>query len=120
MTRSSKTLKFSEGALPVIVSAAQSGRATQGAAKVALADVYLTKGDFQNARDKAKEVMDTRATFGYDLETSLETVYSPTLPTNKEDIFSLKFSQVLNQGAFMASYWADSRAKAAGYSVKWK
>ncbi|MEJ7770150.1 MAG: RagB/SusD family nutrient uptake outer membrane protein [Chitinophagaceae bacterium] len=112
-----KDLKFAEGVLPLIVSAAQAGRATQGAAKVALADVYLTRGDYQNARDKAKEVMDKKASFGYDLETSLETVYSPTLPTNREDVFSLKFSQVLNQGAFMASYWADSRAKASGYSV---
>ncbi|HSC37269.1 MAG TPA: RagB/SusD family nutrient uptake outer membrane protein, partial [Chitinophagaceae bacterium] len=27
------------------------------------------------------------------------------------------FSQVVAQGAFMASYWADSKAKAAGFSV---
>jgi hypothetical protein len=112
-----KDLKFAETALPVTVASSQAGRATQGAAKLAMADVYLTKGDFQNARDKAKEVIDKQATYGYDLEPSLATVYSPTLATNKEDVFSLKFSQVLNQGAFMASYWADSRAKASGYSV---
>ena len=110
-----KDLKFSEGALPATTSAA--GRATSGAAKVALADVYLTQGDYQHARDKAKEVMDNKATYGYDLEPSLTTIYSPTLATNKEDVFSLKFSQVVDRGAFMASYWADSKAKAAGYSV---
>jgi hypothetical protein len=93
------------------------GRATAGAAKTALADVYLTLGQYQNARDKAKEVMDNKATYGYDLEPSLATVYSPTLATNKEDVFSLKFSQIVDRGAFMASYWADSKAKAAGYSV---
>jgi hypothetical protein len=93
------------------------GRVTAGAAKTALADVYLTLGQYQNARDKAKEVMDNKATYGYDLEPSLATVYSPTLATNKEDVFSLKFSQIVDRGAFMASYWADSKAKAAGYSV---
>ncbi len=112
-----KDLKLAETSLPVIVPSSQIGRASQGAAKLTMADVYLTRGDLQNARDKAKEVIDKQATYGYDLEPSLATVYSPTLATNKEDVFSLKFSQVLNQGAFMASYWADSRAKASGYSV---
>ncbi len=110
-------LKFAETALPNTVPSVNAGRATAGAAKVALADVYLTRGDYQKARDKAKEVMDNKATYGYDLETSLATVYSPTLATNKEDVFSLKFSQIVDRGAFMASYWADSKAKLAGYSV---
>ncbi|AXY78517.1 RagB/SusD family nutrient uptake outer membrane protein [Paraflavitalea soli] len=108
-------LKFAEGVLPNKTGAP--GRATKGAAKVALADVYLTQGDNQKARDKAKEVIDNKATYGYNLEPSLATVYSPTLPTNMEDVFSLKFSQFLDRGSFMASYWADSKAKAAGYSV---
>jgi starch-binding outer membrane protein, SusD/RagB family len=110
-----RDMTYAETALPNTTSSP--GRATAGAAKTALADIYLTLGQFAKARDKAKEVMDNKATYGYDLEPSLATVYSPTLATNKEDVFSLKFTQLLDKGAFMASYWADSRAKAAGYSV---
>jgi hypothetical protein len=91
--------------------------ATQGVAKTALADVYLTLKEYQNARNKAKEVIDNKTKYGYDLEPSLATVYSPTLATNREDIFSLKFSQILDRGAFMASYWADGNAQKAGFSV---
>lgn len=108
-------LKFAETALPVKTNAP--GRATAGAAKVALADIYLTQGDYQNAYSKAKEVIDAKTAYGYDLEPDFATIFSPTLATNREDIFSLKFSQVLDRGAFLASYWADSRARAAGFSV---
>ncbi|EOR92677.1 hypothetical protein ADIARSV_4189 [Arcticibacter svalbardensis MN12-7] len=112
-----KDLKIAEVNLPAQVPSANAGRATSGAAKVMLADVYLTLKDYTNARDKAKEVIDNKATYGYDLEPSLATLYSPVLATNKEDVFSLKFSQVVGAGSFWASYWADSKAKLAGYSV---
>jgi starch-binding outer membrane protein, SusD/RagB family len=110
-----KDMKLAEANLPNTTTSP--GRATAGAAKTALADIYLTLGQYQLASDKAKEVLDKKATYGYDLEPSLATVYSPTLATNKEDVFSLKFSQIVDKGAFMASYWADSKAKAAGFSV---
>ncbi|HEX6430260.1 MAG TPA: RagB/SusD family nutrient uptake outer membrane protein [Niastella sp.] len=110
-----KDMTFAETALPNTT--ASPGRATAGAAKTALADIYLTTGQYQLARDKAKEVLDNKTMYGYDLEPSLATVYSPTLATNKEDVFSLKFIQLLDKGAFMASYWADSKAKLAGFSA---
>jgi hypothetical protein len=110
-----KDLEFAETSLPETTKFP--GRATQGAAKTALADVYLTLKEYQNARNKAKEVIDNKTKYGYDLEPSLATVYSPTLATNREDIFSLKFSQILDRGAFMASYWADGNAQKAGFSV---
>jgi hypothetical protein len=112
-----KDLQFAETALPNTVPAGQAGRATAGAAKTALAEIYLYKGDFQNARLKSKEVMDNKATYGYDLEPSFAVLFSATSPTNKEDVFSIKMSQALTSGSFLASYWADSRAKAAGYCI---
>lgn len=99
--------------LPTVV-AGNEGRATQGAAKVALADVYLTIGDFGLAQDKSKEVIDNKSLYGYDLVSSLELLYSPTSPTNSEEVFALKFAQVHAQGSFLPSYAADSRAKKAG------
>jgi hypothetical protein len=121
-----KDLEAAELTLPATVPASQAGRATAGAAKVALADVFLTMAGaplslgtpyFTKARDKAKEVIDNKATYGYELELSFETIYSPTLPTNKEDVFSIKFQQVIQQGSFLASYYADDRAALAGLSV---
>lgn len=82
------------------------GRATSGAAKTMLADVYLTLGMYENAKAKAMEIMNNKTIYGYDLSTSLDLLYSPTSPTNIEDIFSIKFSRVIGQGSFLAAYGA--------------
>ncbi|GMN11309.1 RagB/SusD family nutrient uptake outer membrane protein [Croceitalea sp. MTPC9] len=105
---------FAETTLPEVVDSGKEGRATQGAAKVALADVYLTLGNFSDARNKAKEVIDNKDTYGYELVSSLETLFSPTLPTNSEEVFALKFAQLAGQGSFLPAYAADSRANQAG------
>lgn len=82
------------------------GRATKGAAKTMLADVFLTLNRFEDARAKALEIMENKALYGYDLITSLDLLYSPTSSTNDEDIFSLKFSRFVGQGSFLAAYSA--------------
>ncbi len=82
------------------------GRATSIAVKTMLADVYLTLGDYENARSITKEIIDNQDTYGYDLISTLDLLYSPTSPTNDEDIFSLKFSRVVGQGSFLAAYEA--------------
>jgi|GEM_PF-140916 len=115
-------LKGAEAGLPDQVSSAKAGRATAGAAKTAMAEVYLTMGDFQNAREKAKEVKDNKSRYGYDLEADFTSVFSPTTATNKEDIFSLKFSQIIDKGTFLPCHYADAdadaNANAAGFAVK--
>lgn len=110
--------KFAEQYLPNTVAASKAGRATKGAAITALADVYLTMKDYTNARAKAKEVLDNSKTYGYELEPSLSTIYSPSAPTNKEEVFAIKFAQIRAQGNFLTAYAHDDRALAADLAAR--
>jgi hypothetical protein len=86
------------------------GSATAGAAKVMLADIYLTIGSFPEAASKAKEVIDNASTYGYNLLPNFSDVFSPTADTHEEDVFSLKFSQSVGLGTFVTVYWAPRTA----------
>lgn len=97
-------LKMAEKYLPETTK--NPGRATKGSAKTMLADVYLTLNRLVEAREKALEIMENKARFGYNIITSLDLLYSPTSPTNDEDIFSLKFSRYVGHGSFLAAYSA--------------
>ncbi|WP_373516928.1 RagB/SusD family nutrient uptake outer membrane protein [Pricia sp.] len=98
------------------------GRATQGAARLALADLYLYRGQIQEARDKAKEVIDNASTYGYALLDSYSAIFSPTAPTHSEDVFSLKFSQFVTRGNFIPTYFAPAQpntlARDAGIAAR--
>jgi len=113
-----KDLAFCEANLPNKVPEANTGRATKGSAKMMLADIYLWKKDYTNARLKAKEVIDNKATYGYDLVKSLETLYSPSTPTNSEEIFAIKFSQQKALGSFLPTYAFEGRALDAGLAAR--
>jgi hypothetical protein len=71
-----------------------------------LAEVYLTRGDWQNARDKSKEVIDNKATYGYELEPDFGVIFSHNLPTNSSDVFSIKFHEAVGYGSFLPAYCA--------------
>ncbi len=111
-------LLICEKNLPDKVVEAKAGRATAGAAKVFLAEIYLTLKDFTKAREKAKEVIDNKAKYGYNLVTSLNTLYSPTAATNSEEVFAIKFSQQVGFGSFIPAYIHDDRAFAAGFAAR--
>ena len=64
------------------------GRATSGAAKALLAKVYLTRGEFDKAATKAKEVIDTGL---YDLWDDFSDLYKIQNRGLKEAIFSVGF-----------------------------
>lgn len=104
-------LQFAEQLLP---NKAASGRATAGAAKAFLADIYLTTKQFQKARDKAKEIIDNKSKYGYNLVSDFSSLWSPTSATNSEDIFSIKYAQVIGYGSFHPNAWAPTQPKING------
>jgi hypothetical protein len=75
------------------------GRASKGGAKMLLAEVYLTQGGwpinnpakYALAAAKAKEVIDNKTVYGFDLSTSLATLWSDlsSAKTNIEEVFAL-------------------------------
>ena len=62
-------LTFAEEHLPLRseYSASDEGRINKGAAKILFGKVYLTKGDFQKAKDKLAEVVEHESEYGFGL-----------------------------------------------------
>jgi hypothetical protein len=73
--------------LPVTWDGKNVGRATEGAALVLLADVHLTRQEWQQAADYAKQVMDLKA---YSLVADYIDAFLPSEKHGPEDIFSLQ------------------------------
>tara|TARA_B110000037_G_scaffold84779_1_gene100607 strand:- start:1994 stop:3475 length:1482 start_codon:yes stop_codon:yes gene_type:complete len=80
------------------------GRPTKYAAKMFLADVYLTLGMYAEARDKADEVIKSNK-FSLVPVTSIEdfqfNLYGPELLTSSEEIFSFKYTRQPGFGNFL-------------------
>jgi len=77
-----------EKVLPLTRPAAEWGRATRGAAQTLLAEVYLTTERWQQAADKAKEVIDSKQ---YQLLPDFRSVFSISNEANAEIIQSIQF-----------------------------
>jgi hypothetical protein len=84
-------LKAAETLLPNTNAAADKGRATAGSAKGLLASVYLTLGDKTNAALKAKEVIDNRALYGYELWANYGDNFSLDNENGKESLFEVQY-----------------------------
>lgn len=84
-------LKQAETMLPATYAATDAGRATSGAAKGLLASVYLWMGDKTNAAAKAKEIIDSRATWGYDLNMNYADNFDLTKENSKESLFEVQY-----------------------------
>jgi len=91
------------------------------AAKTLLADVYLTRADWTNARAKADEVIQSGA---YSLVSvtqaaDFEKIYSADVITSSEDVFSIKFSRTL--GVILPPFYhpANSLNASGGFGTFW-
>jgi starch-binding outer membrane protein, SusD/RagB family len=84
-------LKQAETLLPNTNSTANKGRATAGTAKGLLAAVYLTLGDKPNAASKAKEVIDNKALYGYDLWANYGDNFKLENENGKESLFEVQY-----------------------------
>ena len=91
-------LQEAEVKLPDVT--AVSGRPSKWAAKTLLADVYLQLNRFQEARDKANEVIQSNkfALVSVTSTDDFQNIFGPNVITNSEEIFYLKFSHEPGQG----------------------
>lgn len=84
-------LQQAETLLPNTYGPNDKGRATAGSAKGLLAKVYLTRGDKPLAAQKAKEVIDNRALYGYDLWPDYADNFKLETENGRESLFEVQY-----------------------------
>jgi hypothetical protein len=78
------------------LSAAQAGRATQGAAAMLLADVYMTRKNWQEAAN----VLQTVTGMGYTLVTPYDRAFDPASKNGPESIYEVQWAEaVVNESS---------------------
>jgi tetratricopeptide (TPR) repeat protein len=73
--------------------AADEGRATRGAAKILLGKVYLTKGDFADAKNKLAEVVENEADYGYALHDDYAANWNTETEAGVEAVFYIEYKK---------------------------
>ncbi len=99
-------LKMAETLLPNTTTGDDKGRATAGAAKGLLASVYLTMGNKTEAAAKAKQIIDNRATYGYDLWADYTDNFKLANENGKESLFEVQYR---SGGGTFSDYGAGSK-----------
>lgn len=97
-------LKEAETVLPE--RGAQLGRATKWAAKAALAEVYFTRNQYAEARDKAAEIIQSKAfsLVPVTVAADFEKVFGPAVATTTEEVWYLKMTRQAGQGQYLAMF----------------
>ncbi|MDQ6477106.1 RagB/SusD family nutrient uptake outer membrane protein [Dyadobacter sp. LHD-138] len=108
-------LKTAEQTLPATQT--QTGRPTAGAAKTMLADVYLVREQWADARDKAEEVISSKkySLVGVKTSADFEKIFGSEITTSSEEIFYIKYQHSVAGGNSIpqlyhlpTSIWATS------------
>lgn len=109
-------LQAAEGVLPTSYDS-DKGRATKGAAKSLLAEVYLNREDWSMAANKAKEVIDLGI---YGLWDVYRLAFSLENENGKEDIFSVQGNRNLGVGTNMVPFFTpEDFTPPEGVPVGW-
>jgi hypothetical protein len=98
-------LKEAEANLPE--TGAQVGRATKWAAKAALAEVYFTRNQYADARDKADEIIKSGKFSLVPAATAADfdaKIFGPAVVTSSEEIWYLKATRQAGQGMYLAMF----------------
>jgi hypothetical protein len=97
-------LKEAEAILPD--KPAQIGRATKWAAKAALAEVYFTRNQYAEARDKADEIIQSKqfSLVPVTAAADFEKIFGPTVINTPEEIWYLKETRQSGQGMYLAMF----------------
>ncbi|MGB3585932.1 MAG: RagB/SusD family nutrient uptake outer membrane protein [Tunicatimonas sp.] len=97
------------------------GRATQWAAKTLLAEVYLTREQWDLSRDKAQEVISSNqfTLVAVQEPDDFSNLFGPEIISSSEEIFSLKYTRVDGQGFWFLSFihLVQAGYSAAGFRV---
>lgn len=83
-------LQAAIGVLPAKWPKEEFGRATQGAAVALKGKVYLYTKNYQEAAKAFHEIVDNKATYGYELYPSYSDLFLPTGDTSDEIIFAVQ------------------------------
>lgn len=102
------------------------GRASMGTAKAVLAEVYLTQGGYPLkdaskyalAAAKAKEVIDNKSAYGFDIVPNLSDLWTGTTTSNNttEDVFALQFCNSCGNGSALYGKSAMPDPEESGWS----
>lgn len=96
----------------------------KSAASAYIALVHLTRGNYQDAYNEAKEIIDNKATYDLDLEPNFQNLFNAdAIDSSKEPIFSIDYNNVeapnnaYDQIAPMTGIRGDDRNSGGGWSV---
>lgn len=99
--------------LPESYSGENIGRATEGAARTLLAEVFLTQQDFTSARDELERVIE----IGYSLLLDFEDIFNPVNKNHEETIFDVNYAELESNTSLGSNFIYDFAPHNSGSEI---